>query len=143
MHYYEMSDTAQRFDLNLEDIVSTEIYVDQQRIIQVLENLINNAIKYSEANSRITISTKINGKYALISIADQGIGMTPEQLEKVFDKFYRVDASNTSVGGLGMGMSIVHNIIQSHDGTIDISSVLGSGTTVTLGLPLNTPVSLQ
>ncbi len=69
--------------------------------------------------------------------------MTSEQVAKVFDKFYRVDSSNTSVSGLGMGMSIVQSIVQSHDGTIDISSTPGAGTTVTFGLPLNDPVTLQ
>ncbi len=142
-HYFQISDTAQQIDLDLDDSTSTEIIVDQQRIIQVLENLITNAIKYSPTGSRVAISTRLNGKQMQISVTDHGIGMTREQIAKVFDKFYRVDSSNTSVSGLGMGMSIVKSIVQSHDGTIDIASTPGDGTTVTFGLPLGEPVSLQ
>ncbi len=142
-HCFQISDTGQQIELDLDEMATTEILVDQQRIIQVLENLINNAIKYSPAGSRIEISTRLNDKQMLISITDQGTGMTSEQVAKVFDKFYRVDSSNTSVSGLGMGMSIVQSIVQSHDGTIDISSTPGAGTTVTFGLPLNDPVTLQ
>ena len=140
---YQLGDPSHQFVLKMDESSASEILIDQQRIIQVLENLISNAVKYSPAGSRIAISTGHNGDYALVSIVDQGIGMTEEQVVRVFDKFYRADASNTAVKGLGMGMSIVQNIIQAHDGTIDITSVPGDGTTVTFALPLSPPVSLQ
>ncbi len=140
---YKVSDNSHEFVLELAESAVSGILVDQQRIIQVLENLISNAVKYSPSGSRIVISTRRNGDYALVSIADQGVGMTEEQVARVFDKFYRADASNTAIDGLGMGMSIVQNIILAHDGTIDISSVPGVGTTVTFSLPLSSPVSLQ
>jgi len=140
---YLVSDNSHEFVLELDESAISGVFVDQQRIIQVLENLIGNAIKYSPSGSRIAISTKRNGDYALVSIKDQGVGMTEEQVARVFDKFYRADASNTAIDGLGMGMSIVQNIILAHDGTIDISSVPGVGTTVIFGLPLSSSLSLQ
>jgi signal transduction histidine kinase len=100
-------------------------------------------LPYPSPGSRIAISTRRNGDYVLVSIMDQGVGMTEGQVARAFDTFYRADHSNTAIDGLGMGMSIVQNIIRAHDGTIDITSVPGTGTTVTFGLPLSSTVSLQ
>ena len=136
---YQATNSSHHFVFDLEKTADIEILIDQQRIGQVLENLINNAIKYSPTGSHISINSRLNCDFLLISIADQGVGMTKEQVDRVFDKFYRAEALNTSVGGLGMGMSIVQNILHSHDGTIDVSSAHGVGTTVTFGLPLQSP----
>ena len=65
------------------------------------------------------------------------MGMTHEQVERIYDKFYRADASNTAIKGTGLGMSIVKHIVEAHDGRIDISSQKGTGTTVTIFLPMN------
>jgi two-component system phosphate regulon sensor histidine kinase PhoR len=70
------------------------------------------------------------------SVADHGIGMTADQVEHVFDRFYRADSSNTAVQGVGLGMSIVRHIIQAHRGDIRVESELGRGTTVHVDLPL-------
>ena len=140
---YQVSGNSHQFDLKLNDSEVVEVLIDQQRIIQVLENLISNALKYSPPDSRIVISARRNGDYAMVSIADQGVGMTKEQASRSFDKFYRADSSNTAVKGLGMGMSIVQTIIQAHEGTINVSSKPGAGTTVTFGLLLLSSESLQ
>ncbi|APG27586.1 hypothetical protein A7E78_06900 [Syntrophotalea acetylenivorans] len=116
---------------------NTLLNVDQAKIGQVLENLLSNAVKFSPADSLIQIKGAIIEKSYQISVADQGIGMTPEQMEKVFDKFYRADASDTAVSGIGLGMSIVRNIVEAHGGSIWVESELDRGTTVNFTISLD------
>ena len=75
------------------------------------------------------------GDEVVTTVTDQGIGMTPEQVERIFDKFYRADASATAVSGLGLGMSLVKGIIEGHGGRIWVTSAPGRGTTVSFTLP--------
>ncbi|MDM8536368.1 ATP-binding protein [Desulfobacterales bacterium HSG17] len=110
--------------------------VDKDKMIQVLKNLISNAVKYSPEGGIILICSKIDGKMYEVSIEDEGIGMTQEQVEKVFDKFYRVDASNTAIEGTGLGMSIVKHIVEAHKGRVWVESEYGRGTKVIFSLPM-------
>jgi signal transduction histidine kinase len=110
---------------------------DGQRIIQVIENLLSNALKYTHEGGVIKLAGADHPDRYEISVVDDGIGMTPEQIERIFDKFYRVDSSNTAVGGLGLGMNIVKEIVDAHHGTISIDSNLGKGTCVKVSLPKN------
>ena len=112
------------------------LVADANKISQVIDNLISNAVKYSPKGGRISIDAMVVNQQCRIEITDEGIGMTADQLERVFDKFYRVDSSNTAVGGLGIGMSIVKAIIEGHSGSIDIRSSLGQGTTIIVNIPL-------
>ncbi len=118
------------------DEISLLMMLDAGRIIQVLNNLINNAIKYSPDGGDIEIRVTQENDQLEISVADQGLGMTEEQLDRVFDKFYRVDTSNTAIAGLGLGMSIAKNIIEAHGGQIGIESTPSQGTTVRFNLPI-------
>ena len=111
--------------------------LDRYRINQVIENLLSNAAKYSADGSEITVSCRLHEGFWEIGVSDQGIGMTPEQIEKIFDKFYRVDSTDTAVSGLGLGMSIARQIVVAHGGGINIQSEFGIGTTVTVTLPNN------
>ena len=134
---FRLHSNGHRFCLELSPLNDTEIECDGQRVSQVLENLLSNAIKYSPKGSLITLtSTHHQGKFEF-SVIDNGIGMTPEQVEQVFDKFYRVDSSDTAVAGLGLGMSIVKQIIDSHNGSITIESAPGKGTCVKVQLPIS------
>jgi PAS domain S-box-containing protein len=108
---------------------------DGQRIIQVIENLLSNAVKYSPEEGVVKLAGADHPDSYEISVSDDGIGMTPEQSKRIFDKFYRVDSSNTAVGGLGLGMNIVKEIVDAHGGTITIDSSLGKGTCVKVSLP--------
>jgi len=115
------------------------IYADRSKTIQVINNVLSNAYKYSPDGSGVEISlVKDNGtrdvNYIGIRVTDHGIGMTPEQLARVFDRFYRADTSG-SVPGTGLGMSIVKEIVELHHGYCEVVSEYGSGTTVTLWLP--------
>jgi len=109
---------------------------DRFRIEQVLVNLIGNAEKFSSRGGTITVRGEEVGSRFRISIIDEGIGMTPEEVSRMFDKFYRADTSNTAREGLGLGMSIVKSIIEAHVGEISVESRKGVGTTVAFELPL-------
>jgi PAS domain S-box-containing protein len=113
------------------------LFLDKGKIVQVLENLLSNAVKYSPKGGRITVrGDLVRGRYQVV-VEDEGIGMTPEQAGKVFDKFYRADASDTAVPGLGLGMSIAKKTVEAHRGQIWIESELGRGTKVFFTLPIN------
>ena len=119
------------------DLPVTDCYllVDRKRLGQVLENLLSNATKYSPLGTRIRLSVVPRGTTCRFSIQDQGIGMTPEQVERIFDKFYRAPTTDQAIGGLGLGMSIVKYIIEAHGGSIGVESRSGAGTTVWFTLP--------
>ncbi|WP_027715315.1 PocR ligand-binding domain-containing protein [Desulfuromonas sp. TF] len=110
--------------------------LDAGKIGQVLENLLSNAVKFSPAGGRITVSARRTDGEIQVTVGDQGIGMGPEQIERIFEKFYRVDASMTAVSGFGLGMHIVRSIVEAHSGHIWVESEPGSGTRVHFTLPL-------
>jgi PAS domain S-box-containing protein len=112
-----------------------KLLMDKQKIEQVVKNLMSNAIKYSPNGGLIKVTGTSSADFYEISIADQGIGMTPEQTEKIFDKFYRVDASNTAIEGTGLGMTIVKYIIEAHGGNIWVESEIGKGTQIRFTIP--------
>ena len=121
--------------LEVSSEVPERLEFDEQRIDQVIENLLSNAIKYSPEQSPITIVVEADNHRCSVTVTDQGIGMSSEQKDRIYDKFYRVDTSDTAVHGLGLGMSIVKQIIDDHDGTILIDSKLSEGTSVCFTLP--------
>lgn len=114
--------------------------LDPGRITQVIDNLLNNAIKYSPDGGTITIRAEQVKDMLEISVIDQGLGLSEEQVDRVFDKFYRADTSTTALGGLGLGMSICKSIVEAHGGRIWIESAPGQGTTVRFTLPTNVQV---
>ena len=116
--------------------VPERLNFDEHRIEQVIENLLSNAIKYSPRQSPITIVVEADDHRCSVTITDQGIGMSDEQKDRIYDKFYRADTSDTAAPGLGLGMSIVKQIIDDHDGTILIDSKLSQGTSICFTLPL-------
>jgi PAS domain S-box-containing protein len=109
--------------------------IDRQRITQVLENLISNAVKYSPKGRRIIVRGESVREGLCVTVQDQGNGMTGEQVARIFDKFYRADASDTAVGGLGLGMSIARQIVEAHNGRIWVESTPGEGTKASFILP--------
>ena len=115
---------------------SVELHVDKEKIEQILKNLIGNSVKYSPKGGDIKIDVEIDEKHCKFSVKDQGIGMTSEQVEKVFDKFYRADASETAPDGSGLGMTIVKYLVEAHNGKIWIESRKGKGTEVIFTIPL-------
>ena len=114
----------------------SRLEVDGEKIAEVFENLLSNAVKYSQPGSTVRLFGRAAGDRYEFGIADRGIGMTPEQVDKIFDKFYRADASDTAPAGLGLGMSLVKTIVEAHGGKIWVESRLKEGTTVRFSLPL-------
>lgn len=111
---------------------------DPVKLSQLFKNLLSNATKYSPEGGTVTLTVEHIAPYDLLHLllADQGIGMTREQLSHMFDRFYRADASNTAIGGTGLGMSISQLIVEKHRGKIWVESEYGVGTTVHILLPL-------
>jgi len=110
---------------------------DAQRLKQVLANLVDNAIKYTPEQGTITLSLFRDGPWARLEVADTGIGITPEQLTHIFDRFYRVDKARARAsGGTGLGLAIVKGIVEQHNGKVTATSQPGQGSTFTVWLKL-------
>jgi len=124
------------FELHVpKDILPLE--VDVLRFEQVMLNLLENAVAYSSAPRKIVITATIDGDCAEIRVADNGIGIPPGDLPRIFERFYRVEkARSRASGGTGLGLAIVQQIIQSHKGTVRAESEVGKGTTIIINLPL-------
>ncbi len=127
--------TEHRFRIDLSQSKGHQIECDDQRMLQILENLLSNSVKYSPEGSLITLTSTAQADSFSFSVADEGIGMSAEQITKIFDKFYRVDTSNTAVGGLGLGMSIVKQLVEAMQGSIAVDSTPGQGTCIRVTLP--------
>ena len=132
---YRLESKNHDFTLSLPSAPVT-LMVDAGKIFQVLERLLVNAVKFSAEGSQIQVRYQALNDEIAIEVQDQGIGMTPEQCSRMFEQFYRADTSLTAKQGLGLGMSIVKNIIESHGGTIGVESEFGRGTTVRFTLPV-------
>jgi len=118
-----------------------EVIGDRMRLEQVGMNLLENSLRYTQAGS-ITIRIRADDGSVTLSVIDTGIGIPPADLEKVSERFYRVDSSRTrATGGSGLGLAIVGRIVQRHGGRIDIESALDEGTTVSVWLPREGPLS--
>lgn len=112
------------------------ITCDPLRVRQVIRHLLSNAIKYSPEGGEIRVAAAAEDGLMRVSITDQGIGMSPDQISHAFDRFYRADGSNTAVEGAGLGLSIAKTIVNLHNGEIDIESSLNNGTTIEFHLPI-------
>lgn len=109
-----------------------------QLIKGIIFNLCDNGIKYNKAGGKVTVEVKEEGSTGVLIVQDTGIGIPPEHHNRVFERFYRVDKSHSKeVGGTGLGLSIVKHSVQIHDGKIDMKSVPGEGTTITIRFPKN------
>lgn len=113
------------------------VRVDFVLMEQVLVNLLDNAVKYSQPGSMITIQTRRHGPGIVLMVIDEGIGVVPGELERIFDKFYRIRGEDRQVAGTGLGLSICRGIVEAHGGSISASLAPGKkGLTVTVSLPV-------
>jgi two-component system phosphate regulon sensor histidine kinase PhoR len=111
--------------------------VDPAAVEQVLDNLLTNAIKFGSVTGTVTLSVETDGADAVLRVADDGIGLSAEDQRQVFDRFFRArNSAELAIPGMGLGLAIVRAIVTAHQGTVDLASTLGEGTTVTVRLPL-------
>ena len=123
-------------ELNL-DADNFTFEFDRNHLTNVIYNLLDNAVKYSKNDPRITISTKQNGESILLSVKDEGIGISADNLKKIFDRLYRVPTGNVhNVKGFGLGLSYVKIITERHGGTVSVESQIEKGSTFYIELPL-------
>jgi signal transduction histidine kinase len=124
------------------------VYVDRDKVKQILFNLLTNAVKYSPAGGEVTLSIREPaalppdhppGSFLLVKVTDQGMGIPEVDLPHIWERFYRVDNSNTRrIGGTGLGLFIVKGLVELHGGRIWVTSAVGRGSVFTLTLPVAT-----
>ena len=128
---YEKIVSKNNIKLNFHKIDNFKIIGDRDKLIEIFTNLIDNAIKYSEKNKEVTISSKKEGDLNIVSIVDQGIGIPKEYIHRITERFFTVDPSKSrSVGGTGLGLAIVKHLVSQHRAEMDIKSIENQGTTI-------------
>ncbi len=129
---------AGNVELVLESVRPVAAQIDELQFTMALNNLLENAIKYNRENGYVRVSVNADHKFFYLRISDSGIGIPAEYIDKIFERFYRVDkARSRQTGGTGLGLSITRNIIILHKGTIKVYSKENEGTTFTIRVPLN------
>jgi two-component system sensor histidine kinase SenX3 len=118
-----------------------EVVGDRRQLLSAITNLVENAVKYSDAGDEVHIRAGLDADRIVIEVIDQGIGIPARDLERIFERFYRVDrARSRDTGGTGLGLAIVRHVAQNHDGEVDVTSLEGEGSTFALRLP-STPTA--
>ena len=121
----------------LEEAESLVIRGDPDRLRQLLANLLDNAVRYTPAGGRIGVALRRDGSVARLVVEDAGVGIPPEHLPRIFDRFYRVDpARGRATGGTGLGLAIVKHVAEGHRGRVEVESVVGRGSRFTVTLPV-------
>jgi two-component system sensor histidine kinase SenX3 len=110
---------------------------DREQLIMAIHNLIENAINYSPENTKVSVTTKVDNEIVEIAVTDQGIGIPEGELERIFERFYRVDpARSRETGGTGLGLSIVKHVATKHGGEVNVWSSPNVGSTFAMRLPI-------
>jgi two-component system phosphate regulon sensor histidine kinase PhoR len=113
------------------------ILIDPLKITQVLENLLENAVKYTPKGSRVEVTARLDDRDVEVAVADNGPGIPPEDIPHIFERFYRVDKGRSrEKGGTGLGLSIVKHIVHLHQGRVWVESALEKGTTFRFRVPV-------
>ncbi|NIM04791.1 MAG: GAF domain-containing protein [Armatimonadetes bacterium] len=117
-----------------------ELVADEDKVDQILTNLLSNAVKYSPEGGKVTVDARDCGDTVSVSISDEGIGIPPEHLDKVFLRFHRVDSMDTrQAGGTGIGLYLVKHLVDAHRGSMEVTSEVGKGSTFKFTLPKTQP----
>ncbi|MEU2616493.1 ATP-binding protein [Micromonospora sp. NPDC007271] len=136
--------TARRVEIVVEGERGLTLYGSDSQLATAVANLVENAINYSGEGTTVRVTARATDEYVEIAVADQGIGIAPNEVDRIFERFYRADqARSRSTGGTGLGLAIVKHIASNHGGRVDVSSTLGGGSTFTLRLPARPPDDLE
>jgi len=132
-----MKATARGIELAYTGTRRLAVLGDEELLVTALRNLLDNAVAYSPEKTRVLVSTCLDGNMVELSVADQGIGIPERDLERIFERFYRVDPARSRVtGGTGLGLAIVKHVTAAHGGKVTVTSKEGAGSTFTLRLPV-------
>lgn len=129
--------------ITLQNQVSHDVHVhaDARRLEQMLTNLVDNAIKFNRDGGEVAVRHQISGTHDSISVIDTGDGVSSEHIERIFERFYRIDrARSRELGGTGLGLAIVKHLARAHGGEATVQSIPGEGSTFTIELPRQTPI---
>ena len=117
-----------------------KVFGSEEQVLAAVTNLVSNAVAYSDAGLSVTVAARASDDNVEISVIDQGIGIAPAEIDRIFERFYRVDpARHRSTGGTGLGLSIVKHVAATHGGDVKVWSSPGRGSTFTLILPQHIP----
>lgn len=140
----QTSAEGRNIEIVLGEISNTTILGDRDQLIMAFQNLIENAINYSPENTKVSVSASIIEGLVEISVADQGIGISESELERIFERFYRIDpARSRETGGTGLGLSIVKHVALNHGGDVKVWSKMNVGSTFALRLPIAPDESIE
>jgi two-component system, OmpR family, sensor histidine kinase SenX3 len=132
-----MTANARGITLNLTSVPGLSVYGDEDLLVTALRNLLENAVAYSPERTHVQVTLSRSDGNAELSVADQGIGIPERDLERIFERFYRVDpARSRATGGTGLGLAIVKHVMLAHNGRVTVHSIEGTGSTFTLYIPL-------
>ncbi len=128
---------VRKIDVELGEMSDCAVVGNREQLVMAVHNLVENAINYSSAGTHVSVSTKVEDNIVEILVKDQGIGIVEENLDRIFERFYRVDpARSRATGGTGLGLSIVKHVCKNHGGEVKVWSSLGVGSTFSIRLPI-------
>jgi two-component system sensor histidine kinase SenX3 len=131
---------AKEIDLHFVGGRGLIVYGDEGQLVTAVANLVENAITYSAGETKVTLEARRSRDAVQVAVTDQGIGIAPEDLDRIFERFYRADqARSRDTGGTGLGLAIVKHIAVNHGGRVDVESTVGEGSRFTLRLPVRPP----
>ncbi|GIJ29361.1 two-component sensor histidine kinase [Micromonospora qiuiae] len=134
---------ARRIDVTVEAERGLTVYGSDSQLATAVANLVENAINYSGVETTVRVTARSAEEHVEIAVTDQGIGIAPGEVDRIFERFYRADqARSRATGGTGLGLAIVKHIASNHGGRVDVTSTLGGGSTFTLRLPARPPDDL-
>jgi signal transduction histidine kinase len=126
------------------DVSHARVEGDPERVAQVVDNLLSNALRYTDPGGRVAVRLSVAGDRAVIEVTDSGIGIAPEHVERIFDRFWRAPpARERAAHGSGVGLALVADLVRAHDGRVEVESRPGRGSTFSVFLPLSEPPPVQ
>src|SRR5579875_289363 len=141
---YDPLASQKNIRLKLLQIDDAEVVGNAEFLRRMLSNLLSNGLRYTDPGGEITISTELTPRYLDIHVSDTGMGIPPESLQRVFDRFYRVDKARSRLaGGAGLGLSIVKAVVEAHGGKVSVASEVDRGSTFTVSIPLSRRVQVM